>query len=248
MTTIDLKTIIEALRISAARRIDLSDDRGASALLRPRLELAVLEGYDEELSGLDGQRALEWLVRRMARIEASVSVLEAALARAGGPANTAAPLAPLAGGEIEDMFAPRSVSVDLDENVVQSGFYHHETLPAGDVFRWLGPDPVASVYLPRIDGPVRVVIRAMKAFDGVPLDETRVSIDGGEWASVSAEREGGVLNLTATPERGAATATTRVDIDCIRTISPHDSGVSDTRRLGIAIYGVDLVRVEKGEE
>lgn len=246
MTTSDFKSIIEALRTASLRRLDLSDDLGASSLLYRRLERAALESYQDEIAGLSGPDGLQWLMRRMARIEASLAILQAALLGEGASPE-APPAAPAtAAAESEVVFEPRSVSVDLDENVVQTGFYHHENLPSGRSFRWLGPDPLASVYLPRIDGPVRVVIRAMKAFDGVPLDETRVCVDGGEWAPVTAEREDGVLKLIATPRRGAApaTATTRVDIDCGRTASPQGG---DTRLLGIAIYGVDLEQMERGE-
>jgi len=244
MTTSDFKSIIEALRTASLRRLDLSDDFGASSLLYRRLERAALESYQDEISGLSGPDGLQWLMRRMARIEASLAVLQAALL-GGDAAAAATPEAAAAGVESEVVFEPRAVSVDMDENVVQTGFYHHENLPSGRSFRWLGPDPLASVYLPRIDGPVRVVIRAMKAFDGVPLDETRVCVDGGEWTGVAAERDDGVLKLTATPRRGAApaTSTTRVDIDCIRTASPEGG---DTRLLGIAIYGVDLEQIESG--
>jgi hypothetical protein len=248
MTEIDLSGIVDALHAKAARRLNLGDDIDMSHLVDQHLQLSVLRDYQRQLAGREGLDAFAWLIDRMARIEAIILSQQAEELR---PETIASKETGDNGAaRVADLFLPPdAVTVDFDEDLNYRGFYQVETDSEGRSYRWLGPDPVASVFLPRMLGPVRIVIKVLSIFSDFPIANTRISIDGGEWVYVAVEQAAGVTYLTATTPLGEAghASTMRLDMDCGETQCPASrDGASDQRCLGFAVTRVELSRIEPG--
>lgn len=122
---------------------------------------------------------------------------------------------------------------DGSENV--ANLYPVEWLDDGRAFRWSGPQPITEflVYIAR-DVPLRLRITLMKAFEPAILDALQVSVDG-----TVVKHPVGALQIVATvaPRMPLSTRPTRITLSTGSTASP---GGADTRRLGIALFGIEL--------
>jgi hypothetical protein len=269
MIDADLKSVAATLSAAISRRVDLADSEDMALLVDQHLHVQVLRNYREQLEGLEGADAFAWLLRRMAEIETRVLALQAAtLAGAPGlaPADVAAPAAapgpaapgPAAPGPAAapasvpaawpvepDFTQPKSATVLFDDEAVQTGFYPAETAPDGSMFRWLGPAPQASVFLPKAQLPVKVTITVHSAFVPEAIGDVRIALDGGDWVRVTAERFRNGYVLLARPPAGPIThaGTMRLDIDAVRTASPSARGEQDTRDLAIAISRIEIATI-----
>jgi hypothetical protein len=240
----ELKAISETLSTALAKRIDLRDGAGAGPLVDQYLQLQVLGTYAEQLDGLDGAAAIAWMLRRMAQIEAGLLLLQAAkldasLTAVPVPAPALPPSAPV----------PEVVTIPCDKNLVQVGFYPMERPREGVQFRWIGPAPYASVFVPKFAVLQQVTLRLHAAFIPQLAEEIRVAVDGGEWAAVTVERHGRSMTLTCTPQPGNIThaSTMRLDIDAVQTESPASRGESDPRELSIAVSSIEITGFAKGQ-
>ncbi len=255
MIDTDLKSVAATLSAAISRRVDLSDGEDMAQLVDQHQHVMVLQNYCEQLEGLEGPDAFAWLLRRMAEIETRVLTLQAAMiadstapaAATPGAAATRTP-APMPTAEwparpAEHGFAqPKSATILFDKDVVQSGFYPTEEAPDGRMFCWLGPTPQASVFLPKVQLPVKVVITVHAAFVPEVIGDVRIALDGGEWVPVTVERYRDGYVLMAKPQAGMIThaGTMRLDIDAIRTGSPSARGERDSRDLAIAISQIEI--------
>lgn len=232
MIDTDLKTIAQTLNAALARRVDLSDVDDLGALIDQHLQARVLQNYRDQLDGLEGADAMAWLLHRMAEIEARLLAVQLATARPDGASLPAA----------ADFALPRSAVVPFDENLAEAGFYPAEEAPDGRMFRWLGPAPQASVFLPKLQLPVEICIKVHSAFVRHAIDQVRVALDGGEWVGVQVRHHEGGFDLTARPLAGPIThaGTMRLDIDAVVSESPAAKGENDDRSLSIAIAGIDV--------
>lgn len=189
------------------------------------LQARVLALYAEALQGLPPEQALPWLLRRTALLEARLLALQAqALGAAAPPEGVEPP-------------RPGHLALACDAALVQGGFYPEEQAPDGTVFRWVGPDPVASVFLPRLRAPLELRLHVHTAFLPEVLAEVRLALDGGDW--VAAAWRDGVLSATLSPGPFSHGALLRLDIDTARTESPEARGGTDRRRLSLALSRIE---------
>jgi hypothetical protein len=174
----------------------------------------------------------------MATIEARVLTLGGAALKEDGQ-----PEAPT----VDDgVLLPRFASVTFDSDLVQTGFYPAEvTADDATPFRWLGPEPQASVFLPKLAGPVEVVITVISAFVPDVLEKTRLSLDDGESVGVEVEKRGHRYTLTAKLMPGVMShaGSMRLDIDAVQTETPKARGQTDSRYLSLAISRIEIKSV-----
>ncbi|TPG59181.1 hypothetical protein EAH89_07515 [Roseomonas nepalensis] len=205
------------------------------------LERRVLARYAEELAGLPVEEAAAWLLRRLAAVEAMQVT-----ARAGtrprewadpGPAAVLVlePIEP-----VPEAPLPTEVAVSCDDALAQEGFHDAETAEGGRSFRWIGPEPRATVFLPKVALPAEVRLHVHAAFCPEVLGDISVSIDEGPWEAALQE-EGGARVLVARPRPGERppAGATRLDIDAVRTASPLSRGAADARLLGLALWRIE---------
>ncbi|MBI0534677.1 hypothetical protein D9599_03720 [Roseomonas sp. KE2513] len=228
-----------------AGRLDLREADPKGAAIDQAMRQRMLSAYAQELSELTPDASSRWLLDRMATIESRLIAVQAAQWHAQSlPAAAAGG----AGGIVaEDVVLPRRVLVTCDESMTSEGFYAVERNRAGKPFLWLGPEPHASIFIPKLVAPVEVRLHLQSAFVPDVLDEMRLSLDGGEWTQVSVEKPEGRVVLVAAPPPGAArrAASMKLEIDAIRTESPASRGGSDTRRLGIALEEIELISIDR---
>jgi len=194
----------------------------------PALQARLLALYAGELSGLPAEAARDWLLRRVAGLEAALLALQA-------------PAAP----EPEPPAPPGPVLLPCDEALPQGGFYPAEATGAGLPFRWIGPAPLATVFLPRLRLPAVVRLRVLFAFLPEMPDQVRLGLDGGDW--VAAKRRpvpdgsglAAVLEATLPPGPLPHGALMRLDIDTTRTVSPQARGGTDERFLSLALSSIE---------
>ncbi len=189
------------------------------------LQARVLALYAAELHGLPPAEALPWLLRRTARLEARLLALQAAA--------LGAPVLP----EGVEPARPGALVLPCDADLVQGGFYPPERAADGTAFRWVGPAPVASVFLPRLRAPLAVRLHVHSAFLPEVMGEVRLALDGGDW--VAAARQGEVLSATLSPGPFGHGALLRLDIDTARTESPESRGGTDRRLLSLALSRIE---------
>jgi hypothetical protein len=129
-----------------------------------------------------------------------------------------------------------------DADLVQSGFYPAEQSQDGTTFRWLGPAPLATVFLPPLAIPLEIRLHIHSAFLPDVLEDVRMALDGGDWAPVVVREEQGGTQLCACPRPGpmAHLGTLRLDIDTVRTESPRQRGQMDDRSLSLALSAITL--------
>lgn len=195
----------------------------------PALQARLLALYAGELSGLPDEAARDWLLRRVAGLEAALLALQA----------------PAAMPEPEPPAPPGPVLLPCDEALPQGGFYPAEATGTGLPFRWIGPAPLATVFLPCLRLPAVVRLRVLFAFLPDMPDQVRLALDGGDW--VSARRrpvpEGSglaaVLEATLPPGPLPHGALMRLDIDTTRTVSPQARGGTDERFLSLALSSIE---------
>ena len=134
----------------------------------------------------------------------------------------------------------------FDRDMAQNGFYDAELGGGRRWFRWLGPETRATVFLPKFEGPVRIVLKVVAIYPENALANVQISLDGGEWVACEISAEEGATLLTAVPPRGTAfqDSNLQVDIDCGVTASPADDGRPDDRKLGIAICSLHLYSLQ----
>ena len=133
---------------------------------------------------------------------------------------------------------PDRVVVSADDRLVCMGFYDPERDSDGRFFRWVGPDTRATLFVPRVKAPFEVRLHVSAIYVPAAIEQTRVSIDGGDWIPV--RHEGSVL--LCRPHPGAVHDEQRVtlDIDVGASASPADRGLEDTRQLSLAFYAMEL--------
>ncbi len=245
MIDADLKGVAATLSAAISRRVDLSDSTDMAQLIDQYLHTKVLNNYREQLEGLEGAEAFAWLLHRMAEIETRLLALQAAaIAPSAPPAATPAP--DLTTWPVrQDFSRPKSATILLDNEVVATGFYSAENAPDGTMFRWIGPTPQASVFIPNVQLPVEVVILVRSAFLPEVIGDIRIALDGGDWSRATVEKVGNRYTLTARPEAGLIThaGTMRLDIDALRAESPSNRGEKDTRNLAIAISQIEIISI-----
>jgi hypothetical protein len=177
-----------------------------------------------------------------AEVEREIPAQQTAAKKAPAPGFAAAPqVSPVVG-----LGASDSIKIEFDPSVVQTGFYQAEQGKDGRWFRWIGPEPKASVLLPMVEGPLSVVLKVVATFAKNALEKTRISLDAGRWVECEISSEPGAHLLTAIPPRGHSfeSSVMQIDIDCGLTESPADYGKYDTRRLGVAIHSLELRRLK----
>lgn len=138
---------------------------------------------------------------------------------------------------------PGPETLICDADLVQAGFYPAEVSEDGIPFRWIGPGPVATVFLPPLGQRVEVVLRVHSAFVLAVLEEVRLSLDGGPWVpTVLWQDTDGGTRLSARLAAGPMThlGALRLDIDSIRTESPRQRGGTDDRPLSLALAAIGL--------
>jgi hypothetical protein len=234
----DLIGVVEAMQSRLFARVNLADaDYGA--LVENGLEAEALASFREELAQVSQAEGVAWLIARMARLEARVDALTRALHRLDAAAAVAPALAAAPAAELDGSL------VLMDENVVQDGFYYSERTGDGVRYRWLGPDPVARVYLPKVKPPVELRLVVTGFYKGVELAATRVALNDGPWSPVEVIPGEGknILRCRPFPGPGGDGLMHHIDIDCGATFSPADEGRSDARRLGLALAQIEIAGV-----
>ena len=223
-----------------AKRVSLPDTRSAGELVDQNLKCRVLQNYREQLASLHDGEAVRWLIERLASLEVRVMLLQSAAIAAP----TAGPVDFSSAMPDESFFQPDPVTIPFDSTLVQTGFFPAEQGPDGPPYRWLGPDPVASVVLPRIGATIRVIVTILSAHVQDAVANMRLSLDGGEWVGVEVQRVGNLAAPTATVSAGPdhCGTTMRLSFDVGRTESPLEQGGQDKRRLSVAISKLDVYR------
>jgi hypothetical protein len=138
---------------------------------------------------------------------------------------------------------PGRETLICDADLVQAGFYPAEVSEDGIPFRWIGPHPTATVFLPPLGRRVEVTLRVHSAFLPEVLEEVRLSLDGGPWVpALLWQGDDGRTSLSARLSAGpmAHLGTLRLDIDSIRTESPRQRGGTDDRPLSLALSAISL--------
>lgn len=256
MSSPSLQDAAVSLAAALARRVDWRDADPAGLPLDQALQRRVLSTYAEDLAGLSPEETARWVLQRMAMLEARLLTVQAGQWQGGVdvPPFVAARPAPLpeaaapaiAPVVAEEAMLPTRAIVLFDEALSTEGFYRIEKHPKGDTFCWLGPTPLASLFIPKLRGPVEVRLYVLYTFVPDVLDTTRVALDGGAWTTVSVLREAGDIILVARPPVGESSlpVTMRLDIDAIRTDSPKRQGKNDGRELSIAIRRVEVKTID----
>ena len=129
-----------------------------------------------------------------------------------------------------------------DADLVQGGFYPAEQSQDGTIFRWIGPAPLATVFLPPLSVPLEIRLHIHSAFVPEVLGHVRMALDGGAWTPAVLLEQGGTTQLRACPRPGpmAHLGTLRLDIDTLRTESPRQRGQMDDRALSLALSVITL--------
>jgi hypothetical protein len=223
--------VASALASSLAARVDLTDAHGAGVQADLVLQARVMDLYAEQLQSLPEAEALPWLLRRMAMIEARLLGLQSG---ALGQSEAVLTMA-------EDAPPATLLNLPCDADLVQSGFYAAERSQDGVAFRWVGPDPRATVFLPRLRTPVTIRLRVLSAFLPEVLDEVRMALDGGEWVPATRLEGVGDVTLSAVLPAGPIghAGLLRLDIDTARTESPLTRGSTDERHLSLAFSAIE---------
>lgn len=206
------------------------------------LQRRILDRYTDELAGLSPEAAAAWLLQRLAAMEAMQLTLNSGvrLMDWGDPGPAAVQALDPVQPEAEPPL-PAEAAVTCDREMLQEGFYDAEVSAAGSSFRWIGPEPRAAVFLPRVAQPAEIRLHLQSAFCPEVLGEVRVALDGGAWATVTLEEgpEGRVLIAQPPPPEEGRAGAMRLDIDVVRTDSPLNRGQSDPRMLGIALRQIE---------
>jgi hypothetical protein len=225
---LDMIGAVDAIRKRLLARVDLADADYAS-LVENKLEVEALDSFGEQLRGASEAESASWLIRRMARLEARVNALTLMFDRL----ETKLDAAPA---------EPEAHVLWMDENVVQEGFHYAERTQSGVCFRWLGPEPAARVYLPKIRLPLKLTLVLAAVYPGIQVENARVSFNGGAWAPVEVERLDGSTVLRCRPEPGPNCDGLLhfLDIDCGATFRPADEGAADVRRIGVALSRIEM--------
>jgi hypothetical protein len=242
MIDADLKSVAATLSAAISRRVDLSDCEDMAQLVDQHLHVRVLHNYREQLEGMEGAEAFAWLLYRMAEIETRVLALQAAVIACSASPEATPASEQMARPANQDFAQPTSARILFGKELVETGFYAPETGPDGSIFRWIGPLPQASVFIPKMRLPVEVVIKVYAAFLPEVVDGIRVALDGGDWARATVETIGNGYLLKARPQAKpfSHAGTMRLDIDAVRTGSPSDRGEQDARDLAIAISKIEI--------
>jgi len=236
---------VDALQQRLLQRFDLRDaDFGE--IVSSKLQLEALQAAGEELNNSSQAETIAWLVKKVAVLEARVHALAFALHERETQAhhgNGKDIEPPVDGLSLLSLAPSQSVSVEMDENVIQEGFYAPERTKEEKPFRWLGPNPIARVYVQKSKKPLDLKLHVNTAFKGVELEAVRVALNGGTWATAEVKRAGAAYVLSFRPEPGSDDSglTDYVDIDCGVTYSPASEGGTDKRKLGIALARIEMV-------
>ena len=133
------------------------------------------------------------------------------------------------------------MTILFDAGLIQTGFYPAEQGGEGPFYRWLGPEPVATITLPRLT-PRGAGGRHHHLRVHSRRHRCHAPIAGwGEWVGVDITRASDTVasaTLTAGPGRGGTTM--QLSIDVGRTESPVERGGQDKRKLSVAISTIDL--------
>ena len=242
MNSFDTIGFVDAMQRRLLARVNLADADYAD-VVEDKLELEALASIGEALKDAPEGVSLSWLVARMARLEARVEALARALADIVAVLPDAPALAPDAGAPTPA--ALESCVVQMNEDAVLRGFYYTEHTDTGVSIRWMGPEPLARVHVPKVRLPVELTLVLASVYKGVDLGAVRVALNDGPWTPVETRRSAGddVLRCRPVPGRGGGGLVHHIDIDCGATFSPADEGSSDTRKLGIALSRIEIASV-----
>lgn len=231
MNGLDMIGVVDAMRKRLLARVDLADADYAS-VVENKLELEALDTFGEHLRGASDLEGVSWLIRRVAQLEARVNALT------------------LMFGRLETNLEPPQAQPDrsviwMDESVVQEGFHYAERTQSDVCFRWLGPEPVARVYLPKIRLPLRLTLVLAAVYAGIQIEGVRIAFNGGPWTPVEVDRLDGWDALRCQPAPGPCGDGLLhfVDIDCGATYSPADEGAPDIRKIGVALSRIEMASV-----
>ena len=206
------------------------------------LERRILARYAEELAGLPAEEAAAWLLRRLAAVEAmQITALSGTRPREWADPKPAAVLVLEPIEQPPEPPLPRETVMSCDATLAQEGFHAAETDATGRTFRWIGPEPRATVFLPQVAQPAELRLHVHSAFCPEVLAEIRLSVDGGPWETAAVEGAAGGQVLVARPLPGGCrhVGSIRLDIDAVRTASPLSRGGADARLLGIALWRIE---------
>ena len=245
MNKVDMLGIVEAIEKRLLRRVDFSD-ADYSDVMSNDFQLDSIKNFDSELRGLSESECLGWLINKVAQLEARLNALLYLMReRADSAQEPEVPIGDTQETDLANEEMPKSVTIVTDENFIQTGFYSVEYTDKGKCFRWLGPEPIATMYLPKIATPLELTFHILAVYEGVSLEAVRVALNEGEWTPVDVQNDGHSSTLRCRPSTGGNNdgVTHRVDIDCGVTFRPADAGKIDTRRLGIAISYVEIASV-----
>lgn len=139
-----------------------------------------------------------------------------------------------------------------DATLVQGGFYPPEQSPDGTAFRWIGPSPLATVFLPKpgtgmdADSTLNVTLHIYSAFVPEVLEEVQLALDGGPWVPAALCRDASGTRIAACLKPGpvAHLGAMRLDIDSVRTQSPKERGEMDERRLSLALSVISVATLQ----
>ncbi|WP_431283401.1 hypothetical protein ACQW02_00930 [Humitalea sp. 24SJ18S-53] len=253
MSSPSLQDAANALAAALSRRIAWKDADPVGSPFDQALQRRVLQSYVDDLAGLSPEDAAGWMLQRMAMLEArlmavqagqwhggeAISPVVAARSAQQGATEAKPAIAPVVA---EAIVLPTEAVVPMEEALSTEGFYAKEKSSKGGTFRWIGPLPRASLFIPKLKGPIEVRLHILDTRAPDVLGATRVALDGGEWTVVTVLREESGIVLIAVPPVGHINhaATMRLDIDSIRTDSPKRHGKSDDRELSIAVQKVQL--------
>ena len=233
MNGLDMIGVVDAMRKRLLARVDLSDADYAS-VVENKLELEALDTFSDQLRGASDLESVSWLIRRVAQLEARVNALSLAFGRLETNLDA------------QQMQAePDRNVVWMDENVVQVGFHYVERTQGGACFRWLGPEPVARVYLPKIRLPLKLTLVLAAVYTGIRIEAVRVALNDGAWTAVEVDRVDGSTALRCQPESGPSRdgLVYFLDIDCGATFRPADEGAPDIRKIGVALSRIEMASV-----
>jgi len=239
------EALVQAARIlsrTLGQKVPLQDLEFSSDPKTDALYQRCLNSYADELLNASPADQRLWILRRLASIESRLMLLQA---------NQATEQAKTLDRSLEpeDVFTisrsqktfPALLSLLVDDSIVETGFYRTETHASGLKFRWIGPEPRASIFLPRVDAPVQITLSVMHTYPDGILDKVKVALDEGPWSSGKVVKEGdrALLHFAPTPGAKRFLQTMQLDIDAVRTLSPKQDGKGDSRSLSIALWKIE---------
>lgn len=129
-----------------------------------------------------------------------------------------------------------------DAGAKVANLYPSERLDDGRAFCWTGPQPVTEFVVPLArDLPLQLCIPFMKTFEPAMLEALKVSIDGVVINHLVNDLQ---VEAIIAPRMPLTSKPTRIAVSTGATGNPAGD---DTRRLGIALFGMVIAPAAGGE-